>query len=329
MQIEEEEFKYKLLSKRELEVSLKRLVRFKYPLDKKLRVYKQILTKNTIDPKISTKVFNSMKKSQIDRLVQIIWNNSQLQQSSVNIWQDDIRCFSSKRMLEDILGVSLPNEIVPKVLAKSIQECGYKPSKTARTYDDFYLDIQSQFSLNIPKDIVLPKIKLVLLVEGATEEILLPKFAKKIGIDFEKEGVLIIASGGKNQVAKSYLEQKYTLKLPIVILLDSDAQEQADDIQKVIRPQDKIRLIQEGEFEDIIAPKLILKALNKEFKNTGKVIASDLKKGLPMTTTLYELYKEKGFGDFKKVEFAKTILSNIDTPEDVSDELEKLLRSFL
>lgn len=328
MQIDLENIEYKPLNEREIEVSLKRLVRFKYPPDKKNRVFKQILTSHTINPKISTKVFNSMKKAQIDELVSFIWNNSIEESNKFNLWQDDVRCFNSKRMLEDILGVSLSSKFDKKIMNKILDDNGYKISKNAQGYDDIYQEIQSQYSLNISEKTKLPNINKVVLVEGATEEILLPKFAKAMGVDFEKEGILIIAAGGKNQVAKAYLEHKYTMNLPIVILLDADAQEQADDIEKVIRDKDKIHLIAKGEFEDILGLKLILKALNKEFKNTAKVVTADLKMDLPMTATLYELYKIKGFGDFKKVEFAKVIAENIDSDNDVSSELRVLINSF-
>ena len=46
-------------------------------------------------------------------------------------------------------------------------------------------------------------IEKVILVEGITEEILLPVFARKLGYDFYANGVQVIPAGGKNQVVKS------------------------------------------------------------------------------------------------------------------------------
>lgn len=328
MQIDIESMEYKPLQEKEIEVSIKRLTRFKYPPDKKYRVFKQILTKQTIKPKISTKIFNSLQKAQIDKMVAHIWNNSVKEDFLFDIWADDTRCFSSRRMLEDLLGASLPLKVEPKIMNKILEDNGYQKAKKATSYDGFYAHIQSQFPLTIESKKTLPKINKVLLVEGATEEILLPRFAKAMGVNLKKEGVFILAAGGKNQVAKAYLEHKYMLNLPIVILLDSDAKEQADDIKKVMREQDKIHLIEKGEFEDILDLKLILKALNKEFKNVGKVLMSELNEDLPMTHLLYELYKLKGFGDFKKVEFARLIAENIENEENVSQELKMLINSF-
>ena len=40
------------------------------------------------------------------------------------------------------------------------------------------------------------------IVEGITEEILLPVFSKLLGYDFYAHGIQIIPAGGKNQVVK-------------------------------------------------------------------------------------------------------------------------------
>ena len=56
--------------------SIERLTRFKYPKYKRERVYKEILTKHTIQPKISLKTFYSYPQIAIDELVKLIWNTS-------------------------------------------------------------------------------------------------------------------------------------------------------------------------------------------------------------------------------------------------------------
>ena len=45
-------------------------------------------------------------------------------------------------------------------------------------------------------------IKKIILVEGITEDILLPQFAKLKEHDFNREGYYIVVSGGKNQIVK-------------------------------------------------------------------------------------------------------------------------------
>ena len=67
-------------------------------------------------------------------------------------------------------------------------------------------------------------IEKVILVEGLTEETLLPAFARFLGYDFYKNGVQVIPAGGKNQVVKMYYKLSQELKIPIFLLLDKDAE---------------------------------------------------------------------------------------------------------
>lgn len=321
-----EKIKYKKISEDEQKVYLRRFIRFKYPVDKRQRVYSQILTAHTIEPKISKKVFGTLSPSVVDEFVSYIWNES-FPYSEFNqaFYENEVRCFNSKKMLEDTFGRAL-KDIPDKVfLRKIIVEIGYEYPEFANNYDEFYIDLQKQYALNLP-DFDITRVNKVLLVEGATEEILLPKFAKLMGFDFEKEGVFLVASGGKNQVVKDYLANRENLNLPMGVVLDFDAKEQYDNIKSISRPQDDIFLIEEGEFEDLLDEKLILKALNEEFKNVAQVDVVDLQGDLPMCCRLYELYKIKGFGEFKKVEFAKIILEAITNENEIGDKFQKLMK---
>ncbi len=326
MIIELEKIKFKKISEDEQKVFLKRFIRFKYPPDKKQRVYLGILTNHTIEPKISKKIFDTLSPASVDKMASYIWNESFSKKVKFNqdFFENEVRCFSSQKMLEDIFGVALTDKPDKVLLRKMITDGGYDCPNALDTYDEIYIDLQRQYALNLPS-FDFPRINRVLLVEGATEEILLPKFAKLLGFDFEKEGIFVIASGGKNQVVKDYLAYRENLNLPMAVILDCDAKEQYDNIQSILRPQDNILLIEEGEFEDLLDKKLILKALNKEFKNTAQVDESDLQGDLPMCDRLYELYKFKGFGEFKKVEFAKIIFEAISARNEIGEKFEKLM----
>ena len=318
---ETEKIKFKALKSEERAVYLRRLMRFKYPPDKKNRVYRQILTAHTVEPKISNKIFDTLLPAQIDEMVSIIWNFGLDANFDFNkkIWANDVRCFNSKKMLEDLLGASIEDV---SDIGRIFEVYGYEIPCGAKTYDDFYFALCGQFPLIFEKADFFP-VKKVILAEGATEEILLPKLASLAGVDFKKEGIFLLASGGKNQVVKDYLFYREKLNLKIAVILDSDAKEQSDDINSILRLQDDILILNEGEFEDLFCPNLILRALNKEFKNVAKVCAEDLQEDLPMTQKLAELYKIKGFGDFKKVEFANLIFNSL---KDISDLGDKILR---
>lgn len=326
MIIEAEKIKFKKISEEEQKVFVRRFVRFKYPVDKRQRVYQQILTGYTIEPKISKKVFQTLLPAKVDELASLIWNGSFSQKKQFNqaFFENEVRCFNSKKMLEDILGMALEDNLDKVYLKKIILNAGYHYSDSANNYDDFYIDLQRQYPLNLP-NFEVTRINKVLLVEGATEEILLPKFAKLLGFDFEKEGIFLIASGGKNQVAKDYLAKKEILNLPMASVLDFDAKEQYDSIKSILRPQDDIFLIEEGEFEDLLDENLILKAINKEFENVAQVDILDLQGDSSMCEKLYNLYKIKGFGEFKKVEFAKIIFEAISDENEIGEKFQKLM----
>ena len=165
----------------------------------------------------------------------------------------------------------------------------------------------------------------ILLCEGATEEILLGELAKICGYDFKKEGVFVLGAGGKNQVARKYYSMIEDFKIPIFILLDSDANETKELILPKLRSFDRIYIIKNGEFEDILPKKLITDALNYRYNSCYRCLEDDFHKDAKTAKELYEIFKQKGFGDFKKADFAKTIKDYIKlfTPkkEELTEEI--------
>lgn len=168
-------------------------------------------------------------------------------------------------------------------------------------------------------------LKLLILAEGATEEILLPVFSSISGLNFDKNGIELVASGGKNQVARIYEEIKQETNLPIFIILDADAQEIAKEIKKNIRSQDRLYLISRGEFEDILTDELICRAVNSYYGLTGKIKREEINLHDSKINLLTNLWKQKGFGEFKKAEFAQLIAANIKTLADLSEEMKKII----
>ncbi|MDD3419536.1 MAG: hypothetical protein PHE78_02925 [Candidatus Gastranaerophilales bacterium] len=326
MIVEAEKIKFKQISDEERAIYLKRMLRFKYPPDKYRRVYEQILTVHSIEPKISKKVFNSLCFDQIKAFVSEIWNYNQPHSGAFaqSLYEDEIRCFDSRKMIEELLGIELDDKWNQEKVYKLLTDLECDFPLWVQNYDELYVSLQSDYPLVLP-DIKQNKIQKVILVEGATEEILLPKFASVLGFDFVENGIFVIASGGKNQVVKDYLFNRENLKLPIGVILDSDATEQLDDISCVLRPQDGTFLVEDGEFEDILPLDLILKTLNFEFKNINSVQKDELAPAMPMSQKLYELYKLKGFGEFKKVEFAKAVFEYVKTKDDVGAKIQNLI----
>lgn len=167
--------------------------------------------------------------------------------------------------------------------------------------------------------------KLLIIVEGATEEKLLPVFSEKMGVDFYKTGVQLIAAGGKNQVIRIYKEIYKKLSIPILVILDADAQNIAEEIKPVLSEKDRIFILPEGEFEDILPVDLILKAVNKFYRLTTNINKDEIDLVSPRVEALSNLWKEKGLGEFDKVAFAKIIAENVIDIGDFSPSIKKII----
>ncbi len=193
---------------------------------------------------------------------------------------------------------------------------------------DLYNELEKLYNLaeNYRKNFSSGKpVKLLILVEGATEEILLPVFASVAGIEFDKNGIEVLASGGKNQVAKIYSEIREEVNLPVFIILDADAEEIAAEIKENIRPQDRLYVLSAGEFEDLLPDNLICRAVNSYYGHTGKIKQEEINTSCGKTHSLVEVWKQKGFGGFKKAEFARIIAENIKDSADLSEEMKKII----
>jgi hypothetical protein len=384
----------------ELLIALERLIRFEYPIQKKDRVYKEILFKHLINPKINSKNYYNYSLNSINALVKEIWNYSLEKlgadkqfHSGINTYYayEEIMTFSCETMLYDIISSENISKFVKKIYYEDItdnpeqiteifNDAGFN-LKTNTCLSSVYLQYHMSHPLNIDgllelttKDLQVSAnlkrlkllnqeikekyiditeynqqifdylykenqlyreksggkfpLKLLMIVEGITEEKLLPLFAKQMGLNFDKKGIHLIAAGGKNQSAKLYKRYSKETNLPILVLLDSDAELIAKEIQKELRPIDRIFKIQSGEFEDILSVDLICRALNSYYRLTAEVSSEDFTENTSRVFLLENLWKKKGFGEFHKSEFAKIIAENISSRNDLSDELKNLLNQI-
>lgn len=155
---------------------------------------------------------------------------------------------------------------------------------------------------------------LLVLVEGATEAILLPILALRLGIDLNAIGAMIIPAGGANQVAKKYAQLKEFVAIPIFCLLDRDAEQQRDMIASQLRRSDHLYILKEGEIEDLIRIDTLVPLINRYLASAQyaalslkPVQESDFEPGLARTTVLEKLWRQRNLGKFDKVGFAKFI----------------------
>lgn len=323
------EQKIKPMTLEELTLAIDRLTRFKLPEEKYNRVFKEIISKYQIIPKISFKDYEKLTAPEISSMVENIFTYSlnrlnpeqlenslyktviDLEKSIYNINDDTLNLMDTKIPYENILKLNKNTPLCKNLeLLKQMQNSGKTPTQ-----------IRKKFKTKFP-------LEKIIIAEGITEEILLPTFAKLLHYDFDENGIELIAAGGKNQVAKDYIKLKDALNIPIVILLDADAKTIAETISDKLREFDKLILIEKGEFEDILPLNLISKAINYKFTNFFKIEDNEFNLEINRVADLEEIYRINGLGEFKKAEFAHNIKDVLDSTFDISDEIEHIIKEI-
>ncbi len=334
------QIKYKLLTKDELIINLDRLSRFKLPDYTFNRVFTDIIIKCLISPKYSKDEINELDSKYFSHIVEKIWNDSVRKiynkKSSDNIALDALRLIVNK---------SFKNQQErTKTLLKANLELGnilenleYKNIPfNLQFLKDIHTEIKNKNDLNIEKlkeirnkkGTFYPIEKLV-IVEGITEEILLPEFAKRLNKDFGKHGIYIYGAGGKSKSPSLYMELKDKLNIPVILLFDSDAKEISESLKKILNKKDKCIIIENGEFEDILSLNLIKRTLNNEYKPATQLLISELKTETKMCENIEYFFRTRHLGEFKKSKFAKLISENIKYKTDITEEINKILSKIL
>lgn len=320
--------KVKPLTKEQLTISIDRLTRFKNPEVKYLRVFGELITNNLIQPKYKKSDIEKMDSEEVKKLAELIINYS-LENLGLPKDEDYIinqRLYDYEKSVY-IIGENiekfLKNKINYKAFVTLIDENSPKNLKWLKALGS-PMDIkQERFknSLRFP-------VEKVVIAEGATEETLLPEFAKRCGYDFDKEGIYVLSAGGKNQVVKLYYRLVDSLKLPIFVLLDKDAKENLEEIKPKLRPIDKIHLLACGEFEDLLPLELVQRTLDYQLNNISMMEKEMLNAPEPRVKILEEVFKTRGMHEFKKVEFAQMVKKNIKTNADISDEICEIINEI-
>lgn len=320
--------KVKPLTKEQLTISIDRLTRFKNPEVKYLRVFGELITNNLIQPKYKKSDIEKMDSEEVKNLAEFIINYS-LENLGLPKDEDYI---INQRLYDYEKSVYIINENIEKFLKNKIN---YKAFVTLID-ENSPKNLKWLKALGSPMDIKQERFKnslrfpveKVVIAEGATEETLLPEFAKRCGYDFDKEGIYVLSAGGKNQVVKLYYRLVDSLKLPIFVLLDKDAKENLEEIKPKLRPIDKIHLLACGEFEDLLPLELVQRTLDYQLNNISMMEKEMLNAPEPRVKILEEVFKTRGMHEFKKVEFAQMVKKNIKTNADISDEICEIINEI-
>ena len=312
--------KIKPLTKEQIIISIDRLTRFKNPEEKYLRVFKDIILSNLIEPKYKKSELDNMDYAEIKNLAKNIINSSlpKCEDYLVNKKLYDYE--DSTFILDKNTQKLIDNKINYKECIKLLDGTLPVNLKWLKNLDasNNQISDREKMALRFP-------VETLVLVEGITEETLLPEFAKLCGFDFDKNGIYVISAGGKNQVVKLFYRYADILKIPIFVLMDKDASKNYDEIIPKLRENDRVHILECGEFEDALPLKLINKALQYGLNNISMLDDKAIGKDTGMVKALEEIFRHRGMHEFKKSEFAQMVKECLSSKEDVSDEIEEII----
>lgn len=317
--------RYKKLTPEQILISVDRLTRYKFTKKKYLRVFMDIILSNLIEPKYKKSELVNLPcetiKNMAEEILNASFDKSIKQDFSIN---QKLAEYENSVFYQDEESKSLlNNHINYKGVFKLITDSSPVNLRWLKS-----LEQQSDAKLIREKELLKYPIEKVLLVEGITEEILLPAFSKFLGFDFYSKGIQIIPAGGKNQVVKMYYQMLEEVKLPIFVLLDRDAEENIRQIKPKLREIDKIHLVSCGEFEDLLPKSLILKTINRHLQNFNSVSIEDFDNEISSVKNLENIFKTKGLHEFKKAEFAKLVRDYIYEDTDISAEIAEIVKEI-
>lgn len=316
------DFKAKPLTKEQIIISIDRLTRFKYPEDKYLRVFKDIIISNIINPKFKRQDLDEMDYRRLRELADFVFEISLGKPESLEINNKLADYENSVFKLDLNTRELLNNNINYAAAIRLIDDSAPLNLKWLKSLEDKnnLRDMRFLHTLRFP-------IEKIVICEGLTEEILLPEFAKLLNYDFDSYGVYVLSAGGKNQVVKLFYKLADLLKIPIFVLLDSDAVENSDEIKPKLRPIDRIYILKDGEFEDILPVKLVEKTLHYATENISFPVMQVIEQGHTVEF-LEEFFKHRGLHEFKKAEFAEMVKENLSDSVEVSDEIKNVIQAI-
>lgn len=325
--------KYNLIPFNELVVNLDRLSRFKLPENSFPRVFYSIVLKYLINPKYSKNDILNEDVSLVSEIVKQIWNDSVDKCcKSLNI-NTEINSAIKTLIKNTFKNIDDKTSVLIKTnlnIAPILEKINYENAPLNLKFLIKLNELGNIFSFNQIREnfsLCFPVSKL-LIVEGITEEILLPVFADKLGKNFNKNGIFVLGAGGKSKSPPLYLNLKDKLKIPVILLFDYDAKDICANLESHLLKKDKCILIEKGEFEDILPVNLIKRTLNKEYLPATPLKSNDFSKQNKMCVNIENFFRTRHVGEFKKSKFAKMLVQNVKYKTDITEDIEKIIFSI-
>ena len=331
-QIDITKIKFQTITREDLILSLDRLTRFKHPETKYNRVFSEIVCKYLLEPKLSKKSIEALDIEDLKKIIEKIWNESVDKQiknktnsQTLNkiLIEEEIKTYKLSKEVENLLNINLKIDPILNLIELNEETpINLKRLKKISKHTESPTILRQQYGLRFP-------VEKVLLCEGITEEILIPVFADKLEKNFDKFGIYILGAGGKSKSPSLYYKLKDKLRIPVVLLFDSDAKEICEILNKSLLKKDKTILIEQGEFEDILSINTIKRALNSEYKPATPLTLEELRINNKMCENIELFYKTRHLGEYKKSKVSKIIAENIKYDTDISEEIKNIIKKVI
>jgi putative ATP-dependent endonuclease of OLD family len=158
-----------------------------------------------------------------------------------------------------------------------------------------------------------------ILVEGNTEEDGFPVFMEMLNLSEFQLGIALINMGGSDFVkARGIIQLLKSYDIPCVIVLDRDAEETANDLERMqgsaLDNLKKVFLLQNGTIEDYYPPEIVAQVINQELSPNTPVTCEELSKdwsGNDRLNGYKRVMHEHGAGD--SLEYLKSAIGRVGT----------------
>ena len=174
----------------------------------------------------------------------------------------------------------------------------------------------------------------LILVEGMTEEVLLPALLKLAGA---WQGIRVQSCGGKTAMLNHYQRLRPWFSGRIRLILDADAKDIDTALQKSLNPQDALYLIPQGAIEDCYELPLFLNALNQVRQGFPPITPQEFQDwcatqkmaSRSRSQVYHRFWVAHGLEDFDKTFLAHCIADVLKTEAQSIEKLPKGLLSLL
>lgn len=235
------------------------------------------------------------------------------------------------RATPDWTAVLTPGCWSSDVLAQFVIDCLQSPSSTINVEN--VLAMRAKFKSSVAqRRKQLPshfQPNQILLVEGATESILIPRFADLLKADLD--ALAVIPCGGANQLVRKYIALADITPMPICCLIDKDADEQSSAIKPILRDnKDALHVWSEGEIEDALGQDILLRYLNlflSEHGNSSPLNLAEIQSNGERKIDFDRIWRTRGLGDFDKVGFARYVAQHISA-EEIPLQIRQLIATL-